>query len=60
MKTVKRVAVKAKKKTAAKPKATAPDRLIKVQLDERTTITIRKMDALKFWKERYPTARVIS
>ena len=55
MKTVKR-AVKAKKK--AKP--VSSDRLIKVQLDERTTITIRKMEALKFWKERYPTARVIS
>jgi hypothetical protein len=55
MKIAKR-AVKAKKKS--KPAAT--DRLIKVQLDERTTITIRKMDALKFWKERYPTAKVIS
>jgi hypothetical protein len=33
--------------------------LIKVQLDERTTITIRKMEMLKFWKERYPAAKVI-
>ena len=55
MKSAKRV-VKAKKKT----KPVSADKLIKVQLDERTTITIRKMDALKFWKERYPTARVIS
>jgi len=34
--------------------------VIKVQLDERTTITIRKMEMLKFWKERYPAAKVIS
>jgi hypothetical protein len=34
--------------------------VIKVQLDERTTITIRKIEMLKFWKERYPAAKVIS
>lgn len=34
--------------------------VIKVQLDERTTITIRKIEMLKLWKERYPAAKVIS
>jgi hypothetical protein len=43
-----------------KTKTTSEHALIKVQLDERTTITIRKMEMLKFWKERYPAAKVIS
>lgn len=43
-----------------KGKAALDQPLIKVQLDERTTITIRKMEMLKFWKERYPAAKVIS
>ena len=42
-----------------KVKAVSETPLIKVQLDERTTITIRKMEMLKFWKERYPAAKVI-
>ena len=43
-----------------KAKAEGDYPVIKVQLDERTTITIRKMEMLKFWKERYPAAKVIS
>jgi hypothetical protein len=43
-----------------KTKAVSDQPVIKVQLDERTTITIRKMEMLKFWKERYPAAKVIS
>jgi hypothetical protein len=43
-----------------KTKTVSDHPLIKVQLDERTTITIRKMEMLKFWKERYPAAKVIS
>lgn len=42
-----------------KTKAPSENALIRVQLDERTTITIRKMEMLKFWKERYPAAKVI-
>ncbi len=34
--------------------------LIKVKLDERTIITIKKMEIFKFWKERYPNAEIIS
>ena len=48
---------KTKKATTSKPPAEAP--LIRVQLDARTTITIRRMEMLKFWKERYPEAKVI-
>lgn len=33
---------------------------IKVQLDYRTTITVRTKAALKSWLERYPEAKVIS
>lgn len=33
---------------------------IKIQLDERTTITVRTMGALDAWKERYPKAKVLS
>ncbi len=43
-----------------KVKAVSDLPVIKVQLDERTTITIRKIEMLKFWKERYPAAKVIS
>lgn len=42
-----------------KTKTPSETALIRVQLDERTTITIRKMEMLKFWKERYPAAKVI-
>ncbi len=47
------------RKKVVKPKSESPHPLIKVQLDERTTITIRKMEMFKFWKERYPSAKVI-
>lgn len=32
---------------------------IKVRLDERTVITLSKLEALAFWKQRYPKAQVI-
>ena len=32
---------------------------IKIQIDQRTTITVRTMDAYKAWKERYPEATII-
>ncbi len=32
---------------------------IKVRLDERTTVTIRHISALKLWQVRYPNAYVI-
>jgi hypothetical protein len=32
---------------------------IKIQIDSRTTITVRSMEAFKAWKDRYPTAVVI-
>lgn len=32
---------------------------IKVRLDERTTVTIHSMSALKLWKVKYPGAHVI-
>ena len=32
---------------------------IKVQLDYRTTITLKSMDSLETWLERYPNAKVI-
>lgn len=31
----------------------------KVRLDERTVITLSKLEALAFWKQRYPKAHVI-
>ena len=31
----------------------------KLQVDTRTTITVRSTDALKAWKERYPEAKLI-
>jgi hypothetical protein len=31
----------------------------KLQLDNRTTITVRSTDALKAWQERYPEAKLI-
>ena len=50
--------MRAKKK---KTKAESPiGSLIKVKLDDRTIITIKKMEIFKFWKERYPKAEVIS
>lgn len=32
---------------------------IKIQLDYKTTITVRTMDAFKAWKDRYPDAKLI-
>lgn len=32
---------------------------IKIQVDSRTTITVRLMDAYRAWKERYPDAMII-
>jgi hypothetical protein len=32
---------------------------IKVRLDNKTIITIRDMEKLDFWKEKYPDATVI-
>ena len=32
---------------------------IKIQIDSRTLITVRSMDAFKAWKERYPAAVLI-
>jgi hypothetical protein len=32
---------------------------IKVQIDSRTTITVRTMNAAKAWIERYPEATII-
>lgn len=31
----------------------------KVRLDARTVITLSKMEALAFWKQRYPKAEII-
>ena len=31
----------------------------KVKLDYKTTITIRNLEALDLWKEKYPNAKVI-
>ena len=31
----------------------------KVRLDERTVITLSKLEAFTFWKQRYPKAYVI-
>lgn len=32
---------------------------IKVRLDERTTVTIQHISALKLWQVKYPDAKVI-
>ena len=32
---------------------------IKLQLDERTTVTVHHLSALKIWKVKYPDAKVI-
>ena len=32
---------------------------IKLQLDERTTVTVHHISALKLWKVKYPDAKVI-
>ena len=32
----------------------------KVRLDHRTVITLSKLEALAFWKQRYPNAQIIS
>ena len=32
---------------------------IKIQIDSRTMITVRSMDAFKAWKERYPEALIV-
>jgi len=32
---------------------------IKIQVDNRTVITVRSMEAYKAWKERYPDAVLI-
>ena len=31
----------------------------KVKIDNRTTITVRSMEALKSWQQRYPGAEVV-
>ncbi len=31
----------------------------KLQLDNRTTITVRSANALKAWQERYPAAKIL-
>ncbi len=33
---------------------------IKIQVDYRTTITVRTMNAFKTWKDRYPDAKIIT
>jgi hypothetical protein len=32
---------------------------IKVQIDSKTTITVRSMSAFNMWKEKYPEAKLI-
>lgn len=32
---------------------------IKIKLDQKTTITVRSMDAYKIWKDKYPEAILI-
>lgn len=39
---------------------TSKDKLIKVQLDYRTFVTITRMSSLETWLKRYPDAKVIS
>ena len=33
---------------------------IKVQLDARTTVYLASLQALEFWKQRYPNAKVLN
>jgi len=40
-------------------KKTAAQR-IKVRLDDKTTLVIRKLKSFKLWKQRYPMAEIIS
>jgi hypothetical protein len=35
-------------------------KLIKVQLDYKTTVFISRLSSLKLWIERYPNAKVIA
>ena len=51
-------ASRSKKRELKQPEYDKP--LIKVKLDDRTTITIKRMDIFKYWKEKYPHAKVIS
>jgi hypothetical protein len=48
-----------KKKEKAPGKVIAADS-IKVQLDYRTIIFLKSKNALKFWLNRYPNARIIA
>jgi hypothetical protein len=32
---------------------------IKIQIDNKTTITVRTMEAYKSWKEKYPDALIV-
>lgn len=36
-----------------------PADLITVRLDHRTTITLRNMKAVEFWRKRYPNLTII-
>lgn len=47
-----------KKKAGKIP--TEISKLIKVQLDHRTLITITSMKSFQMWKDRFPDAKVIS
>lgn len=47
-----------KRKVKSPPDKNIP--LIKVQLDYKTIITIRSLDVLSIWKEKYPNLEVIS
>ena len=52
-----RIIVKKKGKTVTD----APrKKLIKVQLDHRTVVTLKDMSAFKFWLEKYPNAKIIT
>ncbi len=45
------------------PKATqkaSTEKLIKVQLDYRTIITLKTKNALNFWLNKYPEAKVLT
>ena len=39
---------------------TSKDKLIKVQLDYRTFVTLTRMSSLENWLKRYPDAKVVS
>jgi hypothetical protein len=47
-----------KKKASKVP--TEISKLIKVQLDHRTLITITNMKAFQIWKEKFPDAKIVS